>query len=153
MADLKSYIPNLGQNGSVTVGSSDVNPTLVQYISVPVTSAQILAMSATMVPIIPAPGAGFAVVVTDAVVDISSGTAYAAGGAFGLTYTGSASYIAGTAGSTYFFGTTGSTAYLGVGTTYAVSANTAVSLTNSTAAFTTGTETATVNAWYAIVPV
>lgn len=151
MADLNQYIPGLGRG--VTAGSSDINPLVVQYISVPLTSAQILAFNSAAVQVIPNPGANFATIVTDFVVDVAGGTAYAAGGTVGLYYGGTNTFIAGSI-STQFTSTTGSTVYLsGPTSALAVVTGTAVVVGMAgTTAFTTGNETATVQVWYATIP-
>ncbi len=151
MSDIKNYIPGLGRGSVVT--SSDTDPQFGQFISVAVPSASVLTMINSPVNIIPAPGANNAIVVTDAILDIASGTAYSVGGPVGLSFGGTSSFIAGTVGSAAFYGTLGTTIYLLTNNNYQIPSNTGVFLTNQTLAFTTGTETVTVNCWYSVVPV
>jgi hypothetical protein len=154
MSDLNQYIPNLGKSGGPTISSSDMNQNLVQYISVPVTSAQITALNITPITLIPNPGTGNAIVVTDVVLDINGGTAYTAGGTVGVYYgLGTTGFIAG-AVNTAFTSTTGSTVYFAaLGTGIQVIPGTAVCLAQSSStAFATGNESATVSLYYSVIP-
>ncbi len=152
MADLQNYIPGLGRG--VTAGSVDMNPVFGQYASVTVTAAQMAALNGTAVTIIPAQGTNNAIVITDCVLDVSSGTAYTGGGTVGIYYgTGTTQLIASVNGTGSFFGTTGTTVYLTQVNSVPVLSNAAINIANLTAAFATGTETVTVNAWYAVIPV
>lgn len=159
MADLKTYIPNLGQNGSVTVGSSDMNPTVVQYASVVIPSASILTLGSTNVQILPAPGSNFGYVISDIAVDIAAGTAYAAGGTAAFYYnTGTTSGFLVTANSVpnaAFLGTLGTTVYIApTTTTTQIWPNQPLTMGQTgTTAFTTGNESVTVNVWYATIPI
>jgi hypothetical protein len=163
MADLSGYVPALGRGVTIsaadmaanTITSTQVATSLVQYVSVSVTSAQILAFGTTNVQILPSSGSGFAYVVSDIAVDISGGTAYAAGGTVSFFYgTGTATLLAGSIASAAFAGTTGTTVYLAGSTSgYQVFPNAVISMgTTGSTAFTTGNETATVNIWYATIP-
>lgn len=152
MADLQNFIPGLGRG--LTVGSGDMDPQVQQFTSVPITSAQILALNTTPVTILPAPAANTAIVVTDAVLDVNSGTAYAAGGTVGLYYGfGTTNFIAGAISKT-FTATTGSTVYMAANPANIIPVITGTSIVlaqQSSTAFTTGNETATVNIWYAVI--
>lgn len=151
MSDIKNYIPGMGRGSVVT--SSDTDPQFGQFISVTLGTSATYTMCSAPTQIIPAPGANYAVVVTDAILDISSGTAFTAGGATGLSFGGTANFIAGTVGSTAFFGTTGTTVYLLTNNSYTIPSNTGVYIANQSANFATGTESVTINCWYAVVPV
>ncbi len=151
MSDIKNYIPGLGRGSIVT--SSDTDPQFGQFLSVTVPNANVLTLDTSPFMIVPAGGANTAVVVTDAIIDVGAGTAYAAGGATGLSYGGTSTFIAGTVGSAAFYGTTGTTVYLLTSNNYQIPSNTGVFLANSVANYTTGTGSVTVNLWYAIVPV
>lgn len=158
MADIKGYIPNLGQNSSITINSSDIDPKVVQYTQVVLTNAQVLALDTAPLLLIGTPtylpllqGSGnVANVVTDFSLTLTAGTAYAAGGStIGLTYGGTATYITNAIGTSIFYSTGSAAVYASPLTTYTVVPNTGVYLANSTANFTTGTGTVTANVWYA----
>lgn len=150
MSDLSGYVPGLGRG--ITIGAGDMNPALMQYTSVTLTSTQVQGMSAAPVQLIAPAGASTAIVVTDVAIDVAAGTAYAAGGAIGISYGGTATFITNTIGSAILYGTLGTTTYLGTSSTYQIPSNTGVFIGNQTAAFTTGTEPVTVNVWYAAIP-
>lgn len=129
----------------------------IDFVSVAITSANILAMNATPVNVIAAPPAGYALVVNNILVTITrTATAYANGGVVTFVYTGGA--VAVHAGSI-----TAATITGGAGTVLnqlgpAVQANasivptaTGVDITNGTAAFITGTGTAVVRFSYSVV--
>src|SRR5580692_4633658 len=118
MSDIKNYLPGLGRGSVVTSGDTD--PQFGQFISVTVTSAQVATMINAPVQIIPEAGANMAIVVTDAILDISAGTAYTAGGPTGLSFGGTSTFIAGTIGSASFYGTTGTTVYLLTNNSYQI---------------------------------
>jgi len=113
---------------------------------VPLSSAQILALSATPVSLIAAPGSGKAIRVMDLALKFSpSGTAYANGGALEFRYTdGSgtkvtadiAAAVVTAAGTTVSF-----TNVAGIEASLTLTANAPVIVTNATAPFITGTGT------------
>lgn len=151
MPNINNYIPGLGRGS--TIVSGDIDPKVTQYISVPLTATQIQGMSTAPVTVIAAPGSGFALIPTDAVLELSSGTAYAAGGATGLSYGGTSVFIVGTVGSAAFYGTAGTTVYMGSVNGVTIPSNTGIFIGNAGANFTTGTETGTLNIWYSVIPV
>lgn len=162
MATLKQYIPNLGQNANITVGSTELSPNTVQYAQVTFTAAQIQAMNTTPLQVIAAPvyapiGTNLSIVVTDFSLEVGSfgatSTGYAGGGsATYLTY-GTSVAITSPIGTAIFFGTANATTYAQAAATYTVVPNTGIFLTNSTGAFTTGTASVTANVWYAVMAV
>ena len=116
---------------------------------VTLTNAQVLALYATPVQLLPAPGVGLAYVVNKAtLIDENTGTAYASGGAITVGY--------GTTASTSALASTVAATFLTSGTTYqwiaesgvlnsvitaANATNQPIYITNATGAFTTGTGT------------
>ncbi len=148
--------------GSPSAGTQSVtalNPAIGQTITVAVSSAQILAMSAAPVSIIPAPGSGKLIVVDSVVFEmIPTTTSYTSGGVVSLNYSGTSTTLVGTMPAVNV--TTGTA---GVANPYILVAaantsqtapplaNTAVVLTNITAGFATGTGTAKVIANYQII--
>jgi hypothetical protein len=135
-----------GGAGSVG-GSYEVQTTL--------SSAQILALNATPVTIVPAPGASKAIVVESiAFKMIASATAYASGGVVTFQYAGGAvvTSAASLAAALVTAGAgTVSTSLIGLATALTNTANTAITITNATGAFTTGTGTAVVTTRFHIV--
>lgn len=122
-------------------------------IRVALTSAQILAASATPVTIIPAPGAGQVIVVTSVTYNLVAGTQYAVGTAGGLYYGISSGQAIDTHGVTTFNSAASSVAIylpLVANTALANVVNLAVVFT-ATAAFTTGTGTGSINVDYITV--
>lgn len=137
-----------------TVGS---NPAEVQTATVALTAANILAMFATPITLIAAPGAGKAIVVESLAVElILSATAFASGGVVHFYYHGltvelmsaslAAATVNGAAGTSTYFLTPVATAGGSV-----ISSNLGIDITNATGAFTTGTGTAKVFIKYRVV--
>lgn len=122
-------------------------------VRVALTSAQILAANATPVVIVPAPGAGQAIVVTSVTYNLVAATQYATGTGGGLYYgTGSGTAID-VHGVTTFNSAASSTAiYLPLVANTAVAnvVNLAV-VFSATAAFITGTGTGSINVDYIVV--
>lgn len=123
--------------------------------TVALTSVNILAMEATPVLILAAPGSGLGYIVSRVeFVMTTTSTQYAAGGAVDFVYHGGsvnaaggtipAAIVTAAAGTSYTF--------LGPATSATVPVNTGIDITNATAAFTTGTGTAVVKITYSIVP-
>lgn len=124
-------------------------------IAVSLSSANILALNATPITLIAAPGAGKAIVVRGiAVKMVTTATQYANGGALEFRYTNAsgakvsadvaAAVVTATAGTSY-------TSVAGVTTSLTNVANSAIVVDNATAPFITGTGTAVVTLTYDIV--
>ncbi len=158
-----------GATGDVTFTAGDpqastqsvtaLNPAIGQTRTTSLTAAQIIAMSASPVSLVPAPGAGKMVVVDSYVFSMTpTTTSFTAGGVVRLIWNTSASTTA--AGTlTANVVTTGNA---GVANNYFVAgvnssftapgvANAAIVITNDTAAFATGTGTAKVIVNYQII--
>lgn len=129
----------------------------IDFVSVAVTSANILAMFGTPVNLIAAPPAGYAIVVNNLLVTMTrTATAYANGGVVTFVYTGGgvavhsgsipAATITGGAGAalTQLGPATGASGAV-------VPTATGVDITNATAAFITGTGTAVARFSYSVV--
>jgi hypothetical protein len=124
---------------------------------VSLSAAQLIAMNGAPVSIIPAPGAGKAIIVRQVVFEMIAGaTPFTGGGVITLVYHGGAVAVhAGSVPAAVVTGAAGTTATeLGQavaanGTT--VAANTGVDITNATAAFAAGNGTAKVHIWYHII--
>lgn len=118
-------------------------------------AAQILAMRATPVTIVPAPGASKIILVESITLKmVRTSTQFASGGAVEYRYTdGSGAKVTADMSSTLVTGAAG-TAYAscaGVTTELTPVANAAVVITNATGAFTTGTGTGVVTCKYRVV--
>lgn len=147
--DMSTIFPGLGsQNG---ISSIDCYDSLIQLTTITLTPAQILALNATPITVIPAPGAGKTVFVDYVVARYTgSTTAYAAGGAVSLQYS-AGNAVALTLPATTLTTTTSSDTILGpVATNTTAAANTAVTVSNATAAFTTGNGTLTLIIHYSV---
>ena len=152
---------NQGTRGSFKVGTLLANALTIgahvlRSVQVPLTSAQILALNATPVELVPAPGAGKIISVEEIVLKmIRTATAYANGGALEFRYTNAsgAKVTADIAASVVTTGGAGTEYNLvkGVVTSLTPVANAAVVVDNATAAFITGTGTAVVTVRYRIV--
>lgn len=139
--------------GAVT--SAKLADDLLHSVQVTLTSANILAMSATPVSLIAAPGAGKIIMVESILLKfVATATAYANGGAVEFRYTNAsgakvsadiaAAVITAGAGTSY-------TSVAGVTTSLTPVANAALVITNATAAFITGTGAGVVTIIYRIV--
>ena len=142
---------------SPVFSNAQIDPQFGQYATVNLTAANILGMNAAPVSILPAPGAGKAIVVDNILFEMTTtATAFANGGVVSFPYHGGstnshsgtipAAVVTAGAGTsnTQLGPATGSN-----GTT--IPANTGVDITNATAPFITGTGTAKVQIWYQIV--
>ena len=69
-----------GQIGSPQESSSNLDPSTIQFVSVPVTLAQLQASNTTPIPIIAAPGAGTLIEIQSCVLDLKYGSAAFTGG-------------------------------------------------------------------------
>jgi len=135
--------------------------TLTQLATVNLTAAQFNGMYATPVQLIAAPGAGKYILIESIALDMTFVSAqYAAGGAVGAQY-GNTAHLGGVAASateaaTDYTGAAASTIFrigggLSTGAASASAVNTAVYISNATAAFTTGDSTFKVNVYYRVV--
>lgn len=152
-ADRVYTLADKGANGNVAitpVATADVAPDVVQHATVALSSANILGMFASPVTIIAAPAAGKVIEVKDVQLTMNTtATAYASGGTVTLNYAGGAAII-----NTI----PAAVVTAGAGTSYTkrdpidvtAAAATAITITNGTGAFTTGTGTAIVDVWYTV---
>jgi hypothetical protein len=161
-------VPNPGQATTLTIsdpGAATANfvldkgvlsANLIQHVAVPLTAANIIAMYATPVALIPAGAAGTNIIVHKVMFTmIPSGTAFTAGGAVTFTIGNTAN-----GGGTATTATVAATVVNASGTTttyntvipvsYAGTAATGLYISNATQAFATGTGTAIVDIWYSI---
>lgn len=155
----------LVNNGSGTL--SWISPTTIspiQYVQVALSSADIKGMYATPVQMIATPGSGFMIVIVNASMEtLPSGTAYLLGGPVTLQYGntnhgGGDSATGGTLAAADILGAT-STLYTfplpATSSAYVIAtdSNKGIFISNSVAAFSTGTGTAKINIAYYVIAV
>lgn len=139
--------------GAITQGPNNLN--IQKTVQVSLSSAQILALNATPVALVAAPGAGKVIVVEHILLKmITTATAYANGGALEFRYTDgsgakvtadlAAAIVTAGAGTSY-------TGVAGVTTSLTMVSNSPIVVDNATAPFITGTGTAVVTIRYRIV--
>lgn len=145
---------NIGTTSSslfVNTGTAVAGAQTGLVAQVSLSSAQILALNATPITLVAAPGSGKAIVVEQIIFKmVTTATAYVSGGNVTFQYSGGnavtnvivAGVVTAGAGTSY-------TIREGIDVTAA--ANTAVTITNATGAFTTGTGTAVVTIKYSII--
>lgn len=128
----------------------------VSSATVNLTAANIIAMFTTPVQILPAPGAGKAIIVRQILFEMTrTATAFTGGGNVEFDYHGAAIAHTGAVASTVV--TTAGAAVVNVvlgnasATGVVVSANLGIDITNAAAVFAAGTGTAKVQIWYSIV--
>ncbi len=153
-------LPAAGASGTINT-STWLPSSLVQYkTTTALTAAQILALYATPVSLVPAQGAGTMICVDQIVIDVTYGTTqFASGGAISAQYgstvhaggvicteTIAASLLNGFAANGVLFA-----AGSGNGGVSSAVLNTAVYLSNATGAFTTGDSTASVTTFYRVL--
>ena len=120
------------------------------------TAANIIAMYTTPVMIVPAPGAGKAILVDSILFEMTTtSTAFTSGGAVSFAYSGGAGVHSGSIPASVVTAAAG-TSYTMLGMPTAtngttVLANTAVVISNATGVFASGTGTAKVQVWYSVV--
>jgi len=143
-------------------GALEVSLAQQRFISVPMTLAQFLGMFATPFQILAAPGAGLMNIIHSATINLAFGSAaLVGGGAVGLQY-GATNHLGGvqasaTEAATDFTAAVASTMFrfgggLGTGALTSSAINTAVFISNATAAFTGGTgDTFVVDCWYSTI--
>lgn len=140
----------------------ELKPSYLNMAEVSLTAAQFNGMYATPVQVVAAQGDNTAVIVDSCVLNMTFVSAsYAAGGAVGLQY-GNSAHLAGapasaTEAATDFTGAAASTLFrigggLSTGALVSAAVNTAVYISNATAAFTTGDGTWKVRVWYKVIP-
>lgn len=128
----------------------------IQHVAVPLTSANLLAMSATPVQLIAAGAAGTNILVHKVMFTmVRTATAYASGGVvvfqLGNTATGAGTATTATIAASVLTTAGAATTYTTViPVSYTSTAATGLFISNQTGAFTTGTGTATVDIWYSI---
>ncbi len=148
---------NIGTNTSCLFVASSSNTSTVQRLSTQtaLTSVNILALNATPITLVAAPGSGKIIVVRGITVKmVTTATAYANGGALEFRYTDAsgakvtadiaAAVVTAGAGTTY-------TSVAGVTTSLTNVANAAIVVNNATAPFITGTGTAVVTTVYEVI--
>ena len=127
----------------------------VQKSVVTLSSAQILALNATPVALVAAPGSGLTTVVERIVVSFTVGTQYANGGVLEFRYTNAsgAKVTGADLAAAVITGASSSVTILGGNSSANVTAvsNAAIVVDNATAPFITGTGTAVVTVFYSIV--
>lgn len=150
--------PGLAFSGT-TLGLAS---TLQQYATVNLTLSQFLGMYATPVQLLAAPGAGNMIIIDKIAINLIYGSAaLVGGGAVGAQY-GNSAHLAGTAASvteaaTDYTGAAANTMFrigggLSTGAVTSTAINTAVYLSNNTAAFTGGTgDSFVVDVWYTVI--
>jgi hypothetical protein len=143
-------VANIATNG---ITSSQIEKALIQRITVPLSSANLLAMNATPVEVIPAPGAGLTICIIDVLFTmVRTATAYANGGTVVLNYaTGPVAAINTIAAAVLTTAGAATTKTSRKGIDAAAVANDAIVITNGTAPFITGTGTASLDIIYRIV--
>lgn len=147
--------------GAGAVLSAAVSPLLLQYASVAINNAGTLGLFGTPVSLVAAPGAGTAVIVHRLSVEhVFATAAFAAGGniyaQYGATAHGTnvaSATIAPTGLMDQSASTVSAAAGSLTGLAETVVANAAVTLTNATAAFTTGGGSLVAKIWYSVVAV
>lgn len=144
-------IPDAGQaTANFMLDAGTVSAATIQHATIPLSSAQILALNATPITLVPAAGAGTVISVNKiAFTMVTTATGYANGGNVTFQYAG---------GNAVTNNIAAAVVTAGAGTSYTVrdgidvtaAANTAITITNATAPFITGTGTAVVDIWYSI---
>ena len=123
--------------------------------TVNLTAAQIIAMNATPVSLVPAPGAGMATIVDNITFKmVTTATAFTGGGAVEFRYTnGSGTKVTADVAAAVVTAGAGTsfTNVRGIEASLTATANAAIVVTNATAAFAAGTGTAVVTIDYHVV--
>lgn len=138
--------------------STELAQGVVRGIAVSMTASQLFGMFTTPFSLLPAPGAGFAILVDQLTFEMTAtSTAFAAGGAVSFVYHGGAvSPVTGTVLAAVVTTATPGTTQTLLGPPVAtngitVPANTGIDITNAGGAFTTGTGSARVHLRYRII--
>ena len=137
---------------SVTSGSPSPGATLMLYKAVPLTAANIIAMNATPVTVLAAPGASKAIVLHKVMLRVTrTSTQFTGGGTVVVNYaTGPVAAIS-TIAAANITGAAGVIDATRYGIDAATVENDALVITNASASFATGTGTAVLHIWYSIV--
>lgn len=143
---------NLAAN---TVESGQLGIDVIQHATIPVTSANLLAMYATPVQLIAAGGTNTNIVVHKVMFTMTStATQYAGGGVLefqiGNTVHGAGTATTATVAAAVVNATAGTSYSTVIPVSYTGTSATGLFISNQTAAFTTGTGTAVVDIWYSI---
>jgi hypothetical protein len=151
---------NNALGGTVGLIGSDANDQVVFPLqaSIPLTAAQIITLHSVPVPLIPAPGAGFALLLEEIILEINrTATQFTGGGVVAPTYHALATALtSNTIAATDVTGTAGQAIKalqpnIGASGGLALSANLGIDLFAATADFAAGTGTAKVFVSYSIV--
>jgi len=138
------------------IGSASLDPQVQQLAVVPLTAAQLKSLFSTPLTVLPAPGAGYALILEQALLEFKFGTiAYTGGGALSLVYHGNAGALhSGTVPASVITAGSGqSQTLLGPQTGangLTVLSNTGIDLTNATQNFAAGNGLAQLWLWYTI---
>ncbi len=165
--NLGTVLPNAGGSFAIAeseiqaaqIGTTVTKPVFLQYVAVTLTAAQVLAMYATPVQLIPAPATGSSIVVSDCMIRVTAGaTQFASGGVVAPQYAntvhGGGTLITSTLAASVVNAATSADTQLGLVAAAAdltIPQATGVFLSNPTGAFTTGNGTLTVFLWYRVV--
>lgn len=123
----------------------------LQYATVNLSSAQILALNGTPITLVAAQGTGTVILVENIEFKmVTTSTQYAAGGNVTFQYSGG-NAVTNNIGAAVITAAAGTSYTIRQGIDVTAVANTAVTVTNATAAFTTGTGTAVVNIKYRVL--
>lgn len=138
-----------------SIESGQIGLDVIQHVSIPVTSANILAMYATPVQLIAAGGANTNIIVHKVMFTMTStATQYAGGGVLefqiGNTIHGAGTATTATVAAAVVNATAGTSYSTVIPVSYTGTSATGLFISNQTAAFTTGTGTAVVDVWYSI---
>jgi hypothetical protein len=165
----RTGIPGLGTSFSIDGGgnsgfseivpgsivSQNINQSLSQVIQITLTAAQIIAMNATPVTIIPAPGAGKSILVDYIMIRFtypaSGGVQFTGGGAVSAQYSGGAAVATTLPAATITAAASADTVLGNTAANITATQNAAITLTNATAPFAAGNGTLTVFVYYSVL--
>lgn len=136
------------------IGSSDIDPGLLQKATVALSAANILAMNGTPVPILPALAAGQVLVIDQIVVQFKAGsTQFASGGAVTFQYHGTSvnPHAGNVPAATINSASSSNNVLAPPSAVIQPPTATGLEITNGTGAFTTGNGTAIVTVYYSIL--
>ena len=149
---LSMVLPGCGGSGAFGVQSTDCDYNLCQNATVTLTASQIDSMFTTPIVLIPAPGAGLAIIVDSIAFKlVNGGTNFAGGGVVTISYQGGGATVVPTVAAAVVNGATSTTQLAQNATTVTASINQGIQITNATGVFTTGNGTLTLNITYTII--